>query len=161
MNARLAATLKQFENGVRLFQKQNFAKAKEVFQKLAEGPANEVTARARIYLRMCESKLVPATPVPKTAQDFYNLGIAQMNARDLENAVESLRRADRLEPRRGDFRYALAVANALQGNVEPALEYLKSAIELDARNAILARRDEDFQSLASDPRFQRLVSGGE
>jgi tetratricopeptide (TPR) repeat protein len=161
INARLAAALKQFEHGVLLFQKQNYAKAKEVFQRLAEGPADEVTARARTYLRMCESKLVPATPAPKSAQDFYNLGIAQLNARELKSAIENLRRADRLEPRRGDFRYALAVANALQDNAEPALEYLKAAIELDSRNALLARRDEDFQSLASDPRFQRLIFGAE
>lgn len=160
-DVRSNAALRQFETGVRFLQKQNFARAREIFLKLAEGPSEEVTARARSYLRMCEAKLAPATPTPKSAQDFYDLGIAQLNARELDAAVESLRQSDRLQPRRGDVRYALAVAYALRGNPDAALEHLRASIELDAKNALLARRDEDLQSLASDVRFLRLLVGAD
>jgi tetratricopeptide (TPR) repeat protein len=158
---RVSAALRQFETGVRFLQKQNFARAREIFLKLAEGRADEVTMRARTYLRLCEAKLAPATAAPKSAQDFYDLGIAQLNARDLDAAVENLRQSDRLQPRRGDVRYALAVAYALRGNPDAALEHLKASIELDAKNALLARRDEDLQALATDVRFQRLLAGAE
>jgi hypothetical protein len=45
-HARYVTAVKNFEAGVRLFQKQNYERAKEVFEKLAGGPAYEVANRA-------------------------------------------------------------------------------------------------------------------
>jgi tetratricopeptide (TPR) repeat protein len=154
---RYVTAVKNFEAGVRLFQKQNYEKAKEVFEKLAGGPAYEVANRAETYLRLCERKLGRKEVAPKTAADYYDRGVAQLNARNLERAIEYLNRADRLEPNQDHVRYALAAAQALLRNVEAALEHLKAAIELRPANRFLARKDEDFRWLAADPRFRRLV----
>ncbi len=160
IEAHYQAAVKNFETAVGAFQKRNFEKAKELFAKLAASPSGEVAIRAETYLRMCERKLHPTLPVAKTAAELYDLGIAQLNARQLDAAIESLKRAFALSPNQEYIRYALAAAHAQQGNVEAALEHLKAAIELRSANRYLARRDEDFQPLAADPRFGRLLKSG-
>jgi tetratricopeptide (TPR) repeat protein len=152
--------LKNFEAAVAAFQKRNYEKASQIFEKLTANPVGEVAVRAQAYLRICEQKLHPASPVAKTAEQLYDLGIAQLNARNLEAAVETLRKASALNSKLEYIRYALAAAHALQGNVEAALEHLKAAIELRPGNRFLASKDEDFQSLAADPRFARLLQSG-
>lgn len=152
--------VKNFEAGVRFFQKRNYENAKEVFEKLAAGSPHEVANRAETYLRLCEQKLGRRELAPKTAADYYNLGVAQLNARNLESAIGYLNRADRLGPNQDHVRYALAAAHTLLGNVEAALGHLKVAIELRPANRFLSRRDEDFQLLADEPRFRRLLHPG-
>lgn len=154
------AAVKNFEVGVRYFQKGNYQKSKEIFEKLAGGPTQEVANRAQVYLRMCEQKLSRTASGPKGAADLYDLGVAQLNARDLELAVEHLSKALRSGPKQEHVRYALAAAHALMRNVEAALEHLRVAVELRPANRFLAGEDEDFRSLADDPRFQRLIQSG-
>jgi tetratricopeptide (TPR) repeat protein len=157
-DAAYQAEVKNFENGVRHLQKQNFEKAKESFEKVLEGPASEITDRARVYLRVCVQRLERQGATPRTAQDFYVLAVAQLNARQLEGAFENLQKANQLEPGRGHIRYAMAAVHALQGDTDAALDHLKAAIEVEPRNRIQARRDDDFHSLAEDSRFKRLIS---
>jgi tetratricopeptide (TPR) repeat protein len=83
--------------------------------------------------------------------------VAELNARNLDLALEHLNKADKLAPNREDIRYALAAAHALQGNTDAALEHLKAAVALRPGNRFQARYDGDFRSLAADPRFRSLV----
>ncbi len=152
------AAVKNFETAARHFQKQNYTKAKELFEKLAEVPILEIAERARVHLRLCEQRLRNGNHAPKAAEDFYNLGIAELNARELSLALEHLNKADKMAPNREHTRYALAAVQALQGNADLALEHLKAAITLRPENRRQARHDEDFASLAADPRFKRLTS---
>lgn len=156
-DAAYQAVVKNYETAARYLQKQNYEKAKESFEKVLEGPSSEIADRARVYLRVCEQRLDRQKVTPRTAQEFYVLAVAQLNARELESALENLQKADKLEPSRGHIRYALAAVHALQGNNDVALDHLKEAIKLDPRNRILARRDADLQPLADDARFKRLV----
>ena len=151
------AAIKNFETAARYFRRENFGKAKEIFEKLVESPTLEVAARARVHLRLCGQKLDRSALGAKTADDHYNLGVSKLNSRRLEEAVGHLAKANKLAPNREHVRYALAAAHALQGKNEAALEHLKAAITLRPENRFHARHDEDFGSLAADPRFKRLV----
>ena len=51
----------------------------------------------------------------------------------------------------------LATANALKGNRDQALQYLKECIQYRPENRFLATRDTDFESLQEDPEFKHLV----
>ena len=53
--------------------------------------------------------------------------------------------------------YALALAQALSGDIAGAHENLKRAIELEPRNRLIARQDADFAPLANQPPFDALV----
>jgi len=46
---------------------------------------------------------------------------------------------------------------SLRGDIESALDNLKTAIELEPRNRYLARNDRDFTALTEDPRFADLA----
>ena len=159
LDPQYVADVKSFELGVRLFHRESLGKARQIFEKLSVSTYPEIADRARLHLRLCDQRQSRPAPNPKTAQEYYVLGVAELNARKLESAVEHLKRADRLEPNGDHIRYALAAAHALHGNTEVALEHLKAAIVLRPGNGFQARRDADFQSLASDQRFLSLVSG--
>ena len=151
------AAIKGFELAVQQFTKQNLEKAKPLFERLGASAYPEVADRARLYFRLCQQKLERSVPAPKTAADYYALGVAELNARNLDSAAEHLTKADKMQPKREHIRFALAAAYALQGNSEAALEHLKAAIQLRPGNAYQARHDEDFQSLRSHPAFRSLV----
>src|SRR5579863_3997179 len=137
-DAEHAAAIKDFEAAARSFRRQNFAKARELFEKLAVAAPPDVADRARVHLRLCQQRLGRTGPAPKTANDFHMLGISALNAGQAESAVTYLSKAHHLEPKREDIRYALAAAHALQGDAEVALEHLKAAIALRPQNRFQA-----------------------
>jgi tetratricopeptide (TPR) repeat protein len=149
--------IKNFETAVRAFQKQNYGKAAEIFEKLVDSDARDIAERAHVHLRLCRQRTSRPAPSPKSAEEYYALGVACLNARDFDLAVEHLSKANRLKPNQDYVRYALAVSHALRGNSEEAFAHLEAAFALRPENRIYARRDEDFQGLAGDPRFRRLV----
>lgn len=156
-NSQYQTTIRAFEIALRHFQRKKLEKARDMFQKLSGSQFAEVADRARLHLRLCRQRLGRSARAPKTAAEFYLLGVAELNSRVLDLAVEHLAKADRLEPRREDIHYALAAAYALQGRADLALSRLRAAIELRPENAFQARRDQDFEKLAADWRFQALV----
>src|SRR5208283_5107943 len=108
--------IKNFETGVRAFQKQNYSKAAEIFEKLVESDARDVAERAHMHLRLCRQRTGRPAPLPKSADEYYTLGVACLNAREFERAVEHLSKADKMKPHQDHIHYALAVSHALAGN---------------------------------------------
>jgi tetratricopeptide (TPR) repeat protein len=151
------AAIKNFETGVRAFQKQNYNKAAEIFEKLVESNARDVAERAHVHLRLCRQRTGRPAPLPKSADEYYTLGVACLNAREFGLAVEHLSRADKLKPHQDHIHYALAVSHALGGNPDQAFAHLEASFALRPENRIHARRDEDFQGISADPRFRRLI----
>lgn len=149
--------VKNFETGVRAFQKQNYDKAAEIFEKLVDSAARDVAHRAQIHLRLCRQRTGRAGSPPKSADDYYALGIACLNAREFTRAVEYLSKADKMKSHQDHIQYALAVSHSLAGNPDAAIGHLEAAFALRPENRIHARRDEDFRGLADDPRFRRLM----
>jgi len=143
--------------GVRAFQRQNYGKAAEIFEKLVTSDARDVAERAHVHLRLCRQRTGRPAPPPKSADEYYMLGVACLNARDFGTAVEHLSKADKMKPHQDHIHYALAVSHARGGNPDAALTHLEAAFALRPENRIHARRDEDFQGLAADLRFRRLI----
>lgn len=157
-DAQYLQAVSDFDTAVRNFQKERFDKAKEIFEKLAQGSVIEIAERARMHMQLCDRKLKKENaPAPKTAEDWYNLGLFELNAGRAEAALESLAKADKLNPRQDYTLYALAAAHARLGNVDATLTHLSQAIELRPQNRHLARRDEDFQPISNEPRFKQLT----
>jgi len=158
VDERHAAAVRSFEAGLHLEQRRNFQKAREIFEKLVSTAPADIADRARVHAKACAERAGYVAKPPKTAGEFHVLGVAELNLREFDRAIEHLCKAQKLEPMREEIRYALAAAYALQGNSEAALEQLKAAIALRPQNRFQARHDADFQPLAADPRFLSLVS---
>jgi tetratricopeptide (TPR) repeat protein len=152
------AAIRAFELGLEKEHRQNYRKAREIFEKLVATAPADVADRSRVHLKACIERLGANGPAPKTAGDYHVLGVAELNVRDLDRAVEHLNKARKLDPEREEIRYALAAAYSLRGDRDAALEHLKAAIVLRPQNRFQARHDPDFQPISADERFRALMS---
>jgi tetratricopeptide (TPR) repeat protein len=153
--------IQAYEAGLKAMHAEDFEKAIRCFKGLiAEYPEEpEIQDRASVLLHACEKKIQDkGRTVLRSADDHYNVGIADLNRRELESAINHLQHALKLTPKADHILYALATANALQGSRDQALEYLKQAIQYRGENRFLAARDNDFDSLQEDPDFKQLVA---
>lgn len=150
--------LKAYEEGLKHFQQQKFARAKEALEQVVQGPSKELADRARIHLRICSQRLSrPSEHAAKSAEDHYNQGIAMMNLGRWDDAREHLDRARKAAPKADHIVYAMAALDCLTGEAESSMQNLKIAIQLRAENRYRARNDEDFAFLQEDPRFTELL----
>ena len=149
--------LGSFEAAMKSFHARDFKQAREVFLQAAEGPERDVANRARLHAAMCDRRLEQATPNLRSAEDYYTYGVAEINARNVAEARAHLEQALQLAPAADHIYYALALAQALGGDLAGAHENLKRAIELEPRNRIMARHDADFAPLANQPPFDVLL----
>jgi tetratricopeptide (TPR) repeat protein len=158
VDPRIQQQLKMYEEALRSFQQQKFQKAKELLEKVIEAPSKELADRALVHLRVCELRIsrAPAS-APKSADDYYQHGVAMMNHGRWDEARENLQRARKAAPKADYIVYAMAALDCLTGEAEAAMENLKLAIELKPENRYHARNDEDFAFLQEDPRFTELL----
>jgi tetratricopeptide (TPR) repeat protein len=153
-----AKQLSSFEAAMKLFHARKLKDARTLFEAAAAGPERDVAQRARLHIAMCDRRLEQAAPPPlHTAEDYYNYGVAMVNARRIAEARSHLERALEMAPGSDHIHYALALAQALGGDPAGAYENLKRAIELEPRNRIMARQDADFAPLANQPPFDALI----
>ena len=143
---------------------EDFEKAIRCFNSLiADYPEEpEIQERAKVLVHACEKKIQEkGRTVFRSADDHYNVGIADLNRRELDSALDHLQQALKLLPKADHILYALATTNALKGQRDQALGYLKQSIHYRGENRFLAARDSDFESLLEDPEFRQLVTSSE
>jgi tetratricopeptide (TPR) repeat protein len=153
--------IQAYEAAIKLIHAEAFEKAIRAFEELiAEHPEEpEIQERAKVLIHACEKKVQEkARTVLRSADDHYNVGIADLNRREMPSALQHLEHALKLTPKADHVLYALAAANAIQGNRDQALTYLKQAIHVRPENRFLAARDGDFESLQADADFKQLVT---
>ena len=146
-----------FEAAMKLFHARRLKEAQELFARAAAGPERDVAHRAQLHEAMCNRRLQQPAPALNSAEDHYNYGIALVNTRSLPQAREHFEKALELAPNSDHIHYALALAQALSGDVGNAFENLRRAIDLEPRNRIIARQDADFAPLANQPPFDSLL----
>lgn len=95
------------------------------------------------------------------ASAYYNRGYSRAHVGDIDGALADYAEAIRTSPSK-DFaanaHYFRACAYALAGNLEAACEALGTAIDLDPSWRRKARAEFEFRSIATNPRFQALIS---
>jgi len=147
----------RFEAGMKLFHARRLKEAREHFEAAIAGPERDVAHRASLHMAMCDRRLQQTSVSLRTAEDYYNYGVALLNTRNIAEARGHLEKALQLAPDAEQVHYALASAQALSGDLLNAHENLKRAIELEPRNRTLARQDADFAQLANQPPFDALL----
>ncbi len=146
-----------FARAMRFFHSAQFEEAKEVFERAAAGPSREVAHRAGLHVRMCERRLVQPALALQSQEDHYNYAVALINLRNLSTAQQHLETALRMDSQADHVYYALAACRALSGDVQGAYENLKRAIDLQPRNRVAARQDDDFSAVLHQPPLERLL----
>jgi tetratricopeptide (TPR) repeat protein len=156
-----AAALKAFERAHKEFTRGHFSEARALFRALIEQHAgvSEVTARARTYLTIAESRMRTEAALPRDPDSLYDRGVIELNRGDFVAAQEMFERALKRDPEAADTHYALAATRARLGSVETALQALERAVELKPVLRIRAQADSDFAILRNEPDFERVVFG--
>src|SRR5664279_5754004 len=140
--ARAASALPQlaaFEAAMKVFHARQFTEARVLFQQAATGAERDVAQRAQLHIAMCDRRLQQTTVSFGTAEECYNYGVALINARNVAEARTHLEKALAIAPGSDHIHYALALAQALYGDLAAAHENLRRAIELQPRNRLIAR----------------------
>ena len=146
-----------FEAAMKLFHARQLREARELFVVASGGPERDVAQRSRLHIAMCDRRLEQAPVNLLSAEDYYNYGVALINTRNVTEARVHLEKALDISPDLDHVHYALALALALSGDPVRAYESLRRAIELEPRNRIIARQDQDFAPLAHQPPFDALL----
>ncbi len=149
--------LAAFEAAMKLFHARKLREAREQFVLAARGAERDVAQRARLHIAMCDRRLQQSAVHLQSAEDYYNYGVALINTRNVLEARQHLEKALQMAPGTDHIHYALALAQALGGDLAGAHDNLKRAIDLEPRNRIIARQDADFAPLANQPPFDSLL----
>lgn len=154
-----AAALKAFERAHKEFARGNFTTARDLFRSLIDqhGGVSEVTARARTYLNIAETRLQREAALPRDPDSLYDRGVIELNRGDFVAAQEFFERALKRDPDAADTHYALAATRARLGATEAALQALERALELKHVLRVRAQSDADLAPLRNDPEFERIV----
>lgn len=149
--------LDSFEAAMKLFHARDMKRARELFAQAAEGPERDVAQRSRLHIAMCDRRLEQQGVSLRSAEEYYTYGIALLNSRKLPEARTHLEQALVLAPEADHIHYAMATAQALNGDLAGAHEHLKRAIEIEPRNRLHARQDTDFAHLSHQAPFEALL----
>jgi len=157
----ISGAVKALEAGIKLMYAEQYDKAIKCFKELITDFPDEVEiqAAARANIHACEKKMHDkARSVIRSADDHYHVAVAFLNGGQIDPAMTHLQQALKMEPRGGHILYAIAAANALKGDKEQALSFLKQSIHHGPENRFHAAQDSDFAALVEEPAFRELLT---
>jgi tetratricopeptide (TPR) repeat protein len=154
--------VKAFEQALRLFNRHDYAGAKEAFDNLLTkfGEQADIVAPARTYLAICDQRMARTPVVPRNPDALYDQGVVQLNKGNFSEAVGFFEKALKAEPRADHVWYSLSAAYARMHQSFKSLDALRRAIGIRSVHRSHARRDPDFASLHTSEEFQQLTGFG-
>ncbi len=152
-----AAVLQHYQAAVLLLQQGKSDKALAAFEKLLPASPPELLERIRMYISACQRQLEKRNLVFETPEEQYDYAISLLNTGYYEEAREQFDSILSAYSRADYAFYGLALLDAMTGRAQDCLRNLARAIELNPRNRLQARVDNDFQSMVDDPRFTELL----
>jgi len=94
---------------------------------------------------------------PTLGRAWFNLGFAQLRAKDPKSSRDSYLHALNLGYRVGPTCYNLACATAQLGETDTAIAWLQRSEAAGLDVASLAKGDRDLDALRADPRFRKMM----
>src|SRR6185369_10828718 len=93
--------VKAFEQALRLFNRHDYAGAKEAFEGLLTrfSEQADIIAPARTYIAICDQRMARAPVVPRNADALYDQGVVQLNKGNFAEAVGLFEKGLKVEPR--------------------------------------------------------------
>jgi tetratricopeptide (TPR) repeat protein len=155
-----SAALLAFQRAYKEFARGKFSEARDLFKALIEKypGGSDVTARARTYLSIAESRLRTEIILPKDADALYDRGVIELNRGEFVAAQEMFERALKREPEGAHIHYGLAATRARLGSIDAAMFSLQKAIDLQPALRVRAQHDADLTALRNVPEFDQLIS---
>lgn len=147
----------QYQSAVQLLQQGKYDKALAAFEKLLPSAPPEILERAKMYIVTCQRQIERTSLAFQTPEERYDYAVSQLNQGYFEEAREQLNGVIVDNPQADYAFYGLAVLDSITGHPQDCLDNLGRAIDLNPKNRLQARSDNDFQSMVDDPRFTELL----
>lgn len=151
------AAYQHYQAAVQLVQQGKYDKALAALEKLLPTAPGEITERIRMYIATCKRQLENERLNFHTLEERYNYAVWQLNSGLYEDAREHFEGVIKSDPKADYAYYGLALLDCITNHPEESLQHLSKAIDLNPRNRLQARSDNDFQPMADDPRFTELL----
>ncbi|HEX7728430.1 MAG TPA: hypothetical protein VF392_05290 [Terracidiphilus sp.] len=146
-----------YQSAVQLVQQGKYEKALAAFEKMLPTAPFELAERCRMYVATCQKQLDKGGLKFQTPGERYDYAISQLNAGFFEEAAAELKTIISEHPGADYAYYGLAILDSITGRTQDCLDHLTQAIEINPKNRLQARSDNDFQSMVDDPRFTELL----
>jgi tetratricopeptide (TPR) repeat protein len=150
-------SFQQYQSAVQLLQQGKYDKALTAFERLLPSAPPEILERTKMYVITCQRQIGRAALAFQTPEERYDYAISQLNQGYFEEAREQFNGVIGDNPKADYAFYGLAVLDSITGHPQDCLDNLARAIELNPKNRLQARSDNDFQSMVDDPRFTELL----
>lgn len=146
-----------YQAAVQLLQQGKFDKALAAFEKLLPTAPVEIVERSRMYMQTCQRQIEKQGLKFVTPEERYDFAVSKLNDGNFDEAADELRSILADFPQADYAYYGLALIDSITGRVQGCLDHLAKAIELNPKNRLQARSDNDFQNMVDDPRFTELL----
>jgi len=151
--------LENYEKALSYFFKKDYKKAEEILKNIikSEKDEKELIKKAKVYLRLCEHRINQPKHDLKSIDDFINFAVYQMNRKELDEAEEVLKKAEKKDKKNPRIYYLLANLYALKEKEEKAISYLKKAIKKDEIYKVYASVNPDFSVFSENEELTELL----
>lgn len=149
--------MQHYQAAVQHLQQGKYDKALAAFEKLLPVAPPELKERCKMYIATCQRQMEKLNLTFLTPEEHYDYAVSQLNTGYYEEAREQFNLILAAYPKADFAYYGLALLDAMTGRMQDCLRNLGQAIELNPRNRLQARVDNDFQSMSDDPRFTELL----
>jgi tetratricopeptide (TPR) repeat protein len=146
-----------YQAAVQLLQQGKYEKALAAFEKLLPTAPLEIKERCQMYINTCQRQMEQSKLTFLTPEEHYDYAVSQLNTGYYEEAREQFGNILADHPEADYAFYGLALLDSITGRPQDCLTNLARAIELNPKNRLQARADNDFQSMVDDPRFTELL----
>jgi tetratricopeptide (TPR) repeat protein len=146
-----------YQSAVQLLQQAKYDRALAAFEKLILTAPPELRERCRMYISTCQRQLERPALAFTTPEERYDYAVSQLNVGLYEEAREQFNSVVSDHPGADYAYYGLAILECITNHPQECLAHLSRAIDLNPRNRLQARSDNDFQSMLDDPRFTELL----
>ncbi len=146
-----------YQAAVQLLQQGKYEKALGLLEKLLPDAPPEIQDRCRVYIATCRRQMGKSSLSFPTPEEHYDYAISLLNTGYYEEARDQFNQILTTHPAADYAFYGLALLEAITGHAQDCLASLSRAIELNPKNRLQARADNDFQNMVDDPRFTELL----
>lgn len=152
-----AQVYQQYQSAVQFVQQGKYEKAVAAFEKILPNAPFEIVERCRMYLQTARRQLEAQGLTFQTPEERYDYAVSRLNEGFFDEATDELNAIIASYPKADYAYYGLAIIDSITGRIQGCLDNLAKAIELNSKNRLQARADNDFQNVVDDPRFTELL----
>ncbi|MBN2345679.1 MAG: hypothetical protein JXO51_04750 [Candidatus Aminicenantes bacterium] len=160
----LQAISQDYEKALHSFHKKSYHKAGEAFQRIIDTYKDsefysvlEIQTRAKVYRSIAEAQSHPLKVKLEGAQDHVWEGTYQLNAGNINQALEHFTQAEKANCRDAYLYYLMAAAYLRKEDTANSLRYIDKCLKKDGGYKVVIYNEPDFESLQQNPDFLKLL----